>query len=257
MGHLLKSLKKLKVHDETPPVFSPSMSIGIAGHMYCLEPEVFNDCYEIYPDDIDKRTKIYKSMKLSADEKGVKLLSESELSKLKGCKEALKSHPAGKLLDQSEKEVVAIWNHDATGIECKAKIDMLGEDFIADLKFTGKEIDPRNDYQLFQMIYERGYYRQMAFYSDAFPEIKHQYVIFIELEPPHEITWIDLSEDPNWMELGRREIDVAMHRYLDFLKWINGSPVKSTSYSRELRHVTCPDWALSRVTKLEDEVYEF
>ena len=233
------------------------MNIGIAGHMLLLEPREFENAYEVYDSSIDKRTKIYKNLKASAEESGKKLLSDTEVSMIEGACGSLSMHPhIGPLLESCDKELVAMWNHSKTGIDCKAKIDCIGDDFILDIKFTGQEIDPRNDYKLFSLIYERSYYRQLTFYNEGF-EKKHLYIAFVETNPPFEVTWVDLMDDHKWCELGRREIDVACQRYIDFLAWKeNGSPVEF-SYPQEKRKVTCPDWALDRISRLEREVNEF
>ena len=251
----MKSLKKLKHHDESKIKFNPAMEMGIAAHVFCLEGEsAFNNEYMIYEDSLDRRTKAYKGLKIDAERMNKKLISENDYYKIKDMCQALRLHPIGRVLDQSRKEAVAFWEHSKTGIECKAKIDIIGDDFIADLKFTGKEIDPVNDYQLFNMVFERAYYRQMSFYKEAFDEVKHLYLIFIETESPHEITWVDLMDDENWLRLGRREIDIAMNRYIDFQAWQNGANVIDTGYSTEKRKVSCPKWALERVERLNNTI---
>lgn len=113
---------------------------------------------------------------------------------------AIESHPLIEhLFDDSfniKKELSLFFKY--YGVDCKSRLDILDKDksIIYDLKFITKEL---TDFNLDRMIYDYGYYRQAAFYLQAYKACYDKYgnfkFIFVEKDFPHGIRVVSLTKD--------------------------------------------------------------
>ncbi len=149
---------------------SDAMVLGNAVHTYCLEENKFNDRYIIMP-KVDRRTsdgkKQYADFLLEAE--GRTVIDEINFNQIKAMKKSIMSNSQARdLLANQDNlyEQSIFWRDDSTGLLCKARPDILCNDFIIDLKTT-KNAHPRkfqND------VYSNGYYLQAAMLHES---LKH------------------------------------------------------------------------------------
>ena len=121
---------------EHPRDDTAALKFGRAFHMAVLQPEEFNSSYLIAP-DIDRRTKAGReAWQQFVSEAGNKeLISQSDYDMINGMYEAIWTNDDAKaLLEECETEKPVFWVDDATGIECKCKMDAVKPGTLVDLK---------------------------------------------------------------------------------------------------------------------------
>jgi len=112
---------------------------GTASHGIVLEPEVARQ----------KLVCLEPKQKRSSYEgpEDMWVLTNSDYQKLMGCFESMKAHPqGGKLLDYARDnrdrcEVALVWICPTTGLKMKAKVDLLSDEWLYDLKTTQSDPD--------------------------------------------------------------------------------------------------------------------
>lgn len=153
---------------------------------------------------------------------------------------------------QVSKEVCIVWIDEATGLTCKARLDVLAFDLdggtIVDLKST---VDARP--QPFGVsIYKFGYHRQGAMYVPGAQSqglaINHYGVIAFEKEPPYAMGLYRL--DVGAMDAGEVEVRNLMKLYAECLKK-NEWPT-TPAYSPLWEDISIPSWAFERVFTAEE-----
>jgi|GEM_PF-3996154 len=144
---------------------------------------------------------------------------------------AAHAHPIlHELLSASAKEVTLLWTDTTTGLQCKARLDMLTADHlvVADIKTTSKIIP----YQIARAAYYFGYHVQFALYTDAVKTLFNTdpkfYAVFVEVTPPHLVLVCDghaayderdqSTRQDSYYELGRSAYLSALVTYRDCLK---------------------------------------
>ncbi len=158
--------------------------------------------------------------------------------------EAVQQHADAKaLLDApGDYQPVIHWTDEATGVDCKAKLDKLLADrrFIIDLK--GMESADPEDFA--KSAANFGYHRQAAMYQDAvealgFPRPKFVFIV-CEKVAPWRVETIELDEE--FVELGRRQVRRALETY--------ASCLARGEWRREkfgqTHTVEAPGWALAQ-----------
>lgn len=152
----------------------------------------------------------------------------------------------GPLYDQAKMipERVFIWKDIATGVLCRAMMDLTSEDVIIDLK----TVESLSDSYLINQIESYKYAFQACFYLKAFNLSKTKFKwIFIEINPPYEHRVIEL--DRSRQDIGMRQVDFAINRWracLDMYTW--------PGYNRLTERLTYPQWAEAKW--LEKEIAE-
>ena len=102
---------------------TPSMELGTMFHTYLLEPALFDKKYVVVPDErSNMRLKANKEWKAEQEEKGLKLISEDDLTQLQRMLEAVKQEEAYSLLEACETEV-SVFSQDAWPIPSKCRVD--------------------------------------------------------------------------------------------------------------------------------------
>ena len=122
-----------------------------------------------------------------------------------------------RLLASPYRELTLVWRHDATGIWCKARLDILDTSeasFILDLK-TAKETDPR---RFAYSCRDYGYTLPAGMYlagCDAvFGEarVKGFFIAAIEKEPPYRMEWYDMVRH---VAEGRKRFEVLIRNFAE------------------------------------------
>ncbi len=115
---------------------TPALELGTAVHMAVLEPALFSETYLMAP-PIDRRTKAWKEFAESVG--GRKILSSDDFAKIEAMASSVRGHPiAGELIEESQREVSALWTDRETGVPCRARPDVLSlsRRIVLDLKTT-------------------------------------------------------------------------------------------------------------------------
>ncbi|MGC4002850.1 MAG: PD-(D/E)XK nuclease-like domain-containing protein [Pirellulales bacterium] len=159
---------------------TPAMRLGTLTHAGKLEPSAVFRRYVVMPDftkDVKKKdggecsnpraTKEYKAKveQFRLDNWEKIIVTEDEFAALVEMVTQLDRHSKARewFSDEGETELTIVWDDPLTGLRCKGRIDKLCRrlKIIADLKTTADCRKFRN------VIFDRGYHRQAAFYIDG------------------------------------------------------------------------------------------
>lgn len=205
---LAKSPQHLQAYYEGQNESSTSFDLGSALHLAILEPEKFEETVIVFAG----KTRGVKYNKFVEENEGKIVILENEMVDLIGMKEAINNNgEAMHYINNSEKEIVETWTDADSLVQCKGKADMVGRDFIADLKTT-KDVDPR---RFRYSCYDYGYHRQAAFYLDGFKKERFIFVC-VEKKPPYRIGIFDTSDE--FIEQGREGYKELLHQYFEYFK---------------------------------------
>jgi hypothetical protein len=194
-----------------------AMDIGTAAHGWVLEPEKTPDCVSIVPAELLDRaghrtTKDYKTW--AAAQNSNVILTEAEWDRVRAMRRALYAHPIASEMIQNatRRELSIIWRCQHTGLERKARLDLLtrwnGRDLIADIK-TASDHSPE---AIGRAMANFGYARQAAFYQEA-GEVAgfgtRPFVFIVVRSKPAHVVRV-YEPHPKAMELARRQLRVAL-----------------------------------------------
>jgi PDDEXK-like domain of unknown function (DUF3799) len=108
----------------------------------------------------------------------------------------------GGLLVQAAREVARLWQDPQTGVLCKAKLDLVSNNVLADLKTTSCSTRQ----QFVENCQRFDYDRQAAFYTDSFDCQIDTFVIFgIQKVFPYEIFIYETQPSSAFMAQGRNK----------------------------------------------------
>lgn len=141
-------------------------------------------------------------------------LTREELEIVKGMEASIRSEPRiMRLIDAGQKEI-EIYGHEMTEhgkIPSKAKLDVLGPNYILDIKTLRDEIHPgtikkmRDEYCL-----QGAWYSHMA-YTNVDAEDRDFFLIAIEKKPPYCFRFLKMR--PETIEEGTRRWKIAIETY--------------------------------------------
>lgn len=169
--------------------------LGKVIHSMILEPDHFKDQYDFIFNSNSQKT----------------YLPEHTLQQAKLATElAISNSNFSKLLDHSEKELTIIWHEPKFNIDCKARIDMLCNDHLIDIK----TISGAGKKKFSSIMKHMGYHIQMHWYHLALKSLQH---------PIQNISifWIDLKnkrtslQTLNHQDLlsGKQDCELQMEKY--------------------------------------------
>jgi hypothetical protein len=135
-----------------------ALALGSLVHTLVLEPHAFPERYLVVP-RIDGRTKGGKAAKAAlADDPRIAVDGET-MAEASACATSIMSHRVYQQIRDAQVEHTVFWTDKETGIECKARFDVLGP-LLVDLKTT-RDASPKG----FQRaIATYGYHIQAAHY---------------------------------------------------------------------------------------------
>lgn len=142
---------------------TPAMLFGTLCHTFAFEPDKVGEQFVVRP-ECDRRTKEGKEIYASfeAEAAGRRIIGHEQYLQASRMRDHLYRHPvASKLIAGCKVEESFMWED---GLPRKAKLDAYKDGLILDYK-TGANI---NWHDLDSYICKMGYYRQAAFYSEAF-----------------------------------------------------------------------------------------
>ena len=242
---LLSALKKSPAHLQHalahPSEPTPAMRLGTAFHVATLEPRNFDESWA-RGSELSGRTKEGKAAKAELEKRYDfdKILKPDDYDTVCEMRDRVLAHPvAGPLLSGVRTEVAAFWTDDESGIECKAKIDVLPTDgdCLIDLKST---IDASPEHMA-KAIYNFGYYRQAAHYLSPFEDRDRFLIIACEKQAPFAMAVYEVA--PAAIRRGSLEVRSLLlewARCIDDLGWDAAWP----SYPEEITELGLPPWVL-------------
>ena len=168
--------------------------------------------------------KPWVDMRLSAGRRAT--ISNEDYHNLKRMLDSVRDNPAAsQAVSESEAQVVFTATHEETGLEVKGMLDLLGPDYVADIKTTGEEV-----YRFPAKLFRYDYDRQMGHYT-ALAGLDCGRFIAVEREHLNECDCIELSWER--LDAGRRKMDRA-------LKDIKAS--SADNYTHRAHHYTNGGW---------------
>lgn len=167
------------------------------------------------PSKTPKNTDVWKNLAVAAEALGKDIYMDYEAQAITdkvttctSCASVAFPH----LLDACEKEVAIFATHADSGVRVKARLDLLHDSYVADLKTTK---DASED-SVVRSVGNFRYDIQAAFYGDlggAVAGLEHLPFLFacVETEAPYMTAEWDLSEE--WVENGRADYERALELY--------------------------------------------
>lgn len=240
----LKEIRRSPAHYRQrllePRADTPAMRLGRCVHLAVLEPELFAATVERWPKKNGKRA----GKKWSAfveEHKGCEILTETEHDLCLDLQRAVRGdREAGRLLSAGKAEQTALWTDDATGLDCKGRIDYVSPVGIVDLK-TARDAGPS---EFGRAAWRSLYHCQSAFYQDGWAashggEMLPVYLIAVEKESPIVAQVYHLNDDI--LQTGREECAQLLAR-LAFCRANDLWPAYSEH--GEILELSPPTWAL-------------
>ncbi len=202
---------------------SPALRLGSLVHCGTLEPLQLTNRYVVMPDfasmveNVDAKgnrsyspaTTFVKEAKRQFESVNHRkeIVTQSEYDRMMGVRTSFARDPAiCGLLTSGHSEVSLAWVDDATGLDCKCRIDWLtvAAEFvrIVDVKTT------RDGLRFESAIADYGYHRQMAFYRRGIDAVLGQsadtWLIAVEAESPFCVRTARMSDEA--LRIGEQEV---------------------------------------------------
>ena len=209
---LNKSPQHLEMHFLGHRQESPALNFGKAFHTFVLEPEKWKDEVAVFTGK-SKRGKDWTQFQ--EDNNSKTIISQSELQKITGMRRRLCAPPVTwEFIENSDHEVVSVFEWDDSGILCKGKVDCLytdenGRRILIDVKTT-QDASPT---AFKRSAYKYGYHRQASFYKEGFNADEFWFAV-IEKDSPYRTGLYKCSDE--FLQNGRVEINNLMVLYRDY-----------------------------------------
>lgn len=204
LRHLAKSPAHYKAALDAPHVDTPAFRLGRLVHTLVLGgPEV------VVWDGGQRRGKEWAEFQKTHD--GLEIVTADEMETAQGMADSVLG--CGDARDLLAGEHERIFNWSIGGRECAGRLDVLGPDFITELKTT-TDAEPE---RFGRTATRLGYHAQLTWYLDGataagIGEPYRAYVIAIEKAPPYVVTPLELT--PRALDMGRRTYRLWFERLL-------------------------------------------
>jgi hypothetical protein len=177
---------------------SPAMFRGRLIHTAVLEPDELPKRYLVWHGT--RRGKAWDEFKAAAGE--AEIITEAEYNDALAVRDAVRSHPAvARYLTQRKvaTEQTVTWTDAATGLPCKARMDIVCSRTAIDLKTT-RDIDARAFGRSAAALH---YHGQAAFYLRGLKATRKRQdwrftIVAVETEPPYDVAVYRLTDDQLW-----------------------------------------------------------
>ncbi len=195
---LLKHMARSPLHyhyfstHESPD--SPAMFKGRFMHCAVLEPDEFPKRYTVWPGA--RRGKDWTAFSEASEQAGMQVLTQSEYDEALAVRDAVRAHAvAARLLTRGVAEQTVKWTDAETGLDCKARLDFIGDGYALDFK-TSRDISERS---FSRTTHDLLYHVQVAHYMAGLAANGHAisafYFIAVESNPPHDVRAGLITED--------------------------------------------------------------
>ena len=219
------------INNPTAP--TASMDFGSAFHSSILEPNLFESNYIQKPEGMNFSTKEGKEWKLANGNK--KIISCDDYKTIFAMKKSVYGNEIlKKALENGTKEKSIFWKHTQTGLQCKARPDLIFENTCFDFKTT----DDASRKGFEKSIGNYSYHIQAAWYLKALSDLGVTNFVFacVEKNAPHGLAMYKLDE--HTIDHANIQINVAMETINHCLKndfW--------PGYTTEISTISAPVWA--------------
>lgn len=217
----------------TPAQFERAKVFGRAFHQHLLEPEsVGTVLRQLLPDLTPGGLMLPPEL----------ALAPKQTEQLQTLMKTIRQDAfCRRYLRLSERERVVLSTDPATGVACKARLDMLYTSpkrrnaLIIDLKTTSA----RTQAQFLESCYTYDYDRQAAFYVDSlrnadqsheWANTRHIRFVFIGVmkQRPHRLFAVDATSIPNFIDYGRKKYRFWLRKWRDELQ---AEPLQAPAWS--------------------------
>jgi len=226
--HLSASGAKVLLGKRPPSDDSDAIQFGRLVHTVILEPEKL-DRYAVLDAEIvgvkadgskadnPRNTKAWKDAVFKAERDGLTVVDGRTLTKAQAIAQAVQNHPeAGRLLAAATEHEVSMFADHPTGAPVRGRLDLLGPDFVADIK-TCRDADPA---EFGRIIEKLMYHVSAANYLDIARandiDAREFLFICVETEPTlsgeYRVSVNQLHRDA--IDLGRELMTQACERWL-------------------------------------------
>ncbi len=227
------------VHYRAKPMDdNANLRVGRAAHCAILEPEMFATEYVLWPKR--RAGKDWTEFKELHELNGNAILNQTEYDLALALRDAFHLHPVANnyLRDSTHREVSITWTDAATGLECKARPDLVTADTLVDIKTAANHtLDGFG-----RAAGSYAYHTQLAWYLDSLREIddrpRRVVLVAIEKKPPHDVACYVVTDD--LISIGRRHYRALLDRLVECQRtnsWPGVAPAETD--------LQIPDWALA------------
>lgn len=206
LKHLMDSPAHYRYHRDNPDPETAQKALGRYVHAAVLDPEHLADDFAVW--DGDRRGNAYKEFAAAHADKTI--MRAADLDDANGMIEALRAHASVRdLLDGATCEHTIAWSDLVTGLDCKARPDLINGAILADLKTT-RSTDVR---RFGSDIARFHYHGQMAHYAAGIEVLtgnapERVILIAVESSAPYDVAIFPL--DPDVLQIGREIRDGLM-----------------------------------------------
>ncbi len=200
---------------------NPAFVLGTALHCATLEPDRFHATYIVKPDFGDCRKTDNKARRDAwlAENGGRNVISAEDMRDVEGMLASIRKHPrAAKLLIHGAPEVTLRWQDDATGVQCKSRMDWWVER--SGITFDLKSTQDASPAAFARSVANFGYHRQAAFYMDGLRQlgaaVEHFLFVAVEKTAPYPCAIYSLDELA--IQTGHLSIRDDMERLADCME---------------------------------------
>lgn len=253
---MLRALNRSPAHAKAAALghkaTTPSQRIGRAVHCAVLEPDRFKGLYVCW--NGTRRGYRWEAFAEKHDDR--EILNAKEWDQVEACTEAIRAAvlttaggtcTVADLIAGARTERVIYWLDEATGLTCKARLDIMARRAVADLKTT----DDARPGAFAQQCARQGYHIQAAHYlagerqlTDS-TQLAPYLLIAAELQAPHS-TLVHPAHVEHFIEPGEKDWRAAMATMLECVRTNSwpGYPAVSAPLRLPLHH-RYPDQSLS------------
>lgn len=225
-AHLMAERQRRKdLRDAGKDDQNKAFMFGTAVHSAVLEPNTFQDKYAVYPGSVTRTTRQSKAFRLfEFNNRRKTVLLPTEWEAIRGCAVRAASVPVirtdkqcftmADLVDIGTVERNYYWVDIATGITCKARMDLTVENIVLDIKTA---LDARRERFMYDAS-KFGYHIQAAFYMEGYarflPENQPIVMTFLvaEKQAPHGAMVYQADKDTFW-NFGKKRVRELLAQY--------------------------------------------
>lgn len=228
------------------PYDSDALAFGRALHVKLLEPKTFDAQYALCPKlNMTKNVDKAAWAQWEIDNPNKEPLLQDELDKINAIVKAVKGHEEARrrVACVGGFEVTVLWTDEATGIPMKCRIDKWIDASKPMIILDLKGMRSLSTTALERDIYNYGYMRQAAIYTDAIKALTgHRpkfYFLFVEKTYPHAVRLVNL--DARAIEIGRAQYRGVLQQWKQCLE-TNEYP----AWGSNIETIGLPTWKLKQ-----------
>lgn len=235
LDQIAKSPAHYWLYKNTPRESSSAMEFGSAFHTLLLEPETFTKEFLVV-DASTKTTKIYTGA-VEANP-GKTVILAKDMAVLEGMKKSFEQNPTvNKVLSNCLVERSIFWKDPITGVECRARPDIIfGDEILIDLKTTSSDAREYSREAFKYRSHVQAAMYMAGYFADTGIRAKEFLFITVEKSPPYGIITYRASEAFISAGMTVMNKDLATYaRCLETDQW--------PGYTEEIVDLSLPTWA--------------